>query len=59
MSTPIIAPLKLTEYGCKQSRYGENVVPKLPTRCTILAPSFSGERLPETGRLKRLLLPSE
>lgn len=40
---PHIAPIKLTEYGCRQSKYGEHVVPKLPTRATILAPSFSGK----------------
>ena len=42
MTTPIITPLKSNEYGCKQSKYGD-FVPKLPTRCTLLAPSFSGK----------------
>ena len=39
---PKIEPVKIKEYTCKQSKYG-NFVPKLPTRATILAPSFSGK----------------
>ena len=39
---PKIEPIKAKEYTCKQSKYGD-LVPKLPTRATILAPSFSGK----------------
>ena len=39
---PKIEPVKIKEYTCKQSKYGD-LVPKLPTRATILAPSFSGK----------------
>ena len=39
---PTIEPVKIKEYTCKQSEYGD-LVPKLPTRATILAPSFSGK----------------
>ena len=41
---PKIEPVKIKEYTCKQSKYGD-LVPKLPTRATILAPSFSGKTL--------------
>ena len=43
MSNPTITPIAQKEYYCKQSKYGDSVVPKLPTRATILAPSFSGK----------------
>ena len=39
---PKIEPVKIKEYTCKQSKYGD-LVPKLPTRATILAPSFPGK----------------
>ena len=35
---PKIEPVKIKEYTCKQSKYGD-LVPKLPTRATILAHS--------------------
>ena len=38
---PNIEPVKTKEYTCKQSKYGD-LVPELPTRATILAPSFKG-----------------
>ena len=37
----IIKPIKLQEYTCKQSKY--NIVPKLPLRGILLAPSGSGK----------------
>ena len=39
---PEIEPVKIKEYTCKQSKYGDSV-PKLPTRATILPPSCSGK----------------
>ena len=39
---PTIIPIKLQEFECKQSKYGE-VVPKLPMRSMILGPSGSGK----------------
>ena len=39
MTSPKIEPVKIKEYTCKQSKYGD-LVPKLPTRATI---SFSGK----------------
>ena len=42
MASPKIEPVKIKEYTCKQSKYGD-LVPKLTTRATILAPSFSGK----------------
>ena len=39
---PQVKPLKHTEYTCKQSKYGD-LVPSLPMRGMILAPSFSGK----------------
>ena len=42
MRAPEIKPINTKEYSVKQSKYGD-VVPKLPTRATILAPSFSGK----------------
>ena len=36
----IIKPLELQEYTCKQSKHG--IVPKLPLRGILLAPSGSG-----------------
>ena len=39
---PTISPIAQKEYTCRQSKYGDHV-PRLPTRCTILAPSFSGK----------------
>ncbi len=37
----IIKPIKVTEYNCKQSKH--SVVPKLPLRGILLAPSGSGK----------------
>ena len=37
----IIKPIKVTEYTCKQSKH--SVVPKLPLRGILLAPSGSGK----------------
>ena len=39
---PKIEPVETKQYTCKHSKYGD-LVPKLPTRATILAPSFSGK----------------
>ncbi len=36
-----IKPIKVTEYTCKQSKH--SVVPKLPLRGILLAPSGSGK----------------
>jgi hypothetical protein len=44
MSAPTIQPYKHLEYECKQSKYGD-VVPKLPLRGMIVAPSFSGKSI--------------
>ena len=44
MPVPVIEPLKHTEYTCKQSKYGD-LVPSLPARGLILAPSFSGKAI--------------
>ena len=41
MPTPDIQPNKVAEYAVHQSTYGD-VVPQLPTRATMLAPSSSG-----------------
>ena len=40
--SPTIEPIKTKEYTCKQSKYGD-IVPGLPTRATLLAPSFPGK----------------
>ncbi len=50
-NTPKIKPLKHIEYEFKQSKYGD-IVPKLPTRSLVLAPSFSGK----TVLLQNLIL---
>jgi len=42
MQSPKIIPIKLTEYAVKQSKYGD-IVPKLPIRAMICAPSGSGK----------------
>jgi hypothetical protein len=39
--TIIIQPIKLQEYTCKQSKH--HIVPKLPLRVILLAPSGSGK----------------
>ena len=39
--TPIIKPIKLTEYQTKQSKYP--MVGKLPTRSLLVGPSGSGK----------------
>ena len=38
---PIIKPIKLKQFECKQSNY--EVAPELPMRSMILTPSGSGE----------------
>ena len=38
---PIIKPIKLKQYECKQSNY--EVAPELPMRSMTLAPSGSGK----------------
>ena len=42
MTAPEIKPFITKEYTVKQSKYGD-VVPKLPMRSMILAPSGSGK----------------
>ena len=42
MTTPKIELVKTKEYTVKQSKYGD-LVPKLPQRTLITAPSFSGK----------------
>ena len=42
MSVPKLSPVKHIEYTCKQSKYGD-IVPRLPLRGMLLAPSFSGK----------------
>ena len=42
MTSPNIEPVKIKEYTCKQSKYGD-LVPELHTRATILPPSFPGK----------------
>ena len=42
MQTPKIQPIQLTEYNCKQSKYND-VVPKLPMRSMLVAPSGAGK----------------
>ena len=42
MTAPEIKPINTKEYSVKQSKYGD-VVPKLPMRSMILAPSGSGK----------------
>ena len=39
---PNIEPVKIKEYTCKQSKYGD-LVPKLPPRAAVLAPSSPGQ----------------
>ena len=41
MSTPNIKPIELKEHTCKQSHYGD-IVPKLPMRSMLVAPSGAG-----------------
>jgi GTPase SAR1 family protein len=42
MQTPIVKPIQLKEYNCKQSKYND-VVPKLPMRSMLVGPSSSGK----------------
>ena len=42
MQSPKIVPIKFTEYTVKQSKYGD-IVPRLPTRAMLCAPSGSGK----------------
>ena len=49
---PIITPIKHKEFECKQSKYGTDVVPKLPMRSMILSPSGGGK----TVLLQNLIL---
>ena len=42
MSSPNIKPIELKEYTCKQSHYGD-IVPKLPMRSMLVAPSGAGK----------------
>ena len=42
MTTPNIKPIELKEHTCKQGHYGE-IVPKLPMRSMLVAPSGAGK----------------
>ena len=42
MQTPIVKPIQLKEYNCKQSKYND-VVPKLPMRSMLVGPSGGGK----------------
>ena len=42
MTAPEIKPINTKEYTVKQSKYGD-VVPKLPMRSMIIAPSGAGK----------------
>jgi len=42
MQTPIVKPIQLKEYNCKQSKYSD-VVPKLPMRSMLVGPSGGGK----------------
>ena len=42
MATPKVTPIQLKEYTCNQSPYGD-VVPKLPMRSMLVAPSGAGK----------------
>ena len=42
MSTPNIKPTELKEHTCKQGHYGD-IVPKLPVRSMLVAPSGAGK----------------
>ena len=42
MTTPKITPIQLKEYTCNQSHYGD-IVPKLPMRSMLVAPSGAGK----------------
>ena len=41
MSAPIIKPIQLKEYSCKQSHY--EIAPKLPMKTSIVGPSGGGK----------------
>ena len=42
MATPKVTPIKLKEYTCNRSHYGD-MVPKLPMRSMLVAPSGAGK----------------
>ena len=42
MSAPTSKPIELKEHTCKQGHYGD-IVPKLPTRRMLVAPSGAGK----------------
>ena len=42
MATPKVTPIQLKEYTCNQSHYGD-IVPKLPMRSMLVAPSGAGK----------------
>ena len=42
MTTPKVTPIQLKEYTCNQSHYGD-IVPKLPMRSMLVAPSGAGK----------------
>ena len=44
MATPKVTPVQLKEYTCNQSHYGD-IVPKLPTRSMLVAPSGAGKTM--------------
>ena len=44
MQTPIIQPIQLKEYNCKQSKFND-IVPKLPMRSMLVGPSSSGKAI--------------
>ena len=50
MSTPKITPIQLKEYNCKQSHYGD-IVPNLPMRSMIVAPSGAGKTVLITNKI--------
>ena len=44
MATPKVTPIQLKEHTCNQSHYGD-IVPKLPMRSMLVAPSGAGKAM--------------
>ena len=49
-ATPNIKPIELKEHTCKQGHYGD-IVPKLPMRSMLVAPSGAGKTVPLTNMI--------
>ena len=56
MSVAEIKPIKLTEYEVKQSKY--EVVPSVPFKSVIYAPSNSGKTVLITNLIEHIYFPT-